>query len=153
MKFNDTVLMHLNQVLSNEMIAINQYFLHAKLAQHWGYDKLSNKIRADSIDEMKHADQLIDRILFLGGTPILQADRLSVGKTIGTIFKQDLDLEKKAIADLQEGIAYAESVADYGTRQLLQSIYDSEEQHVDWLETQIGLIDQIGLENYLQSQI
>ncbi|MDB2505588.1 bacterioferritin, partial [Gammaproteobacteria bacterium] len=134
--------------------AINQYFLHSRMFQDWGLNKLADKEYEESIDEMKHADQLVQRILFLEGLPNLQSlGKLFIGENTREMLECDLQLEMIACPDLRAGIAYCESVQDYATRDLLNSILVSEEEHVDWLESQLGLIDRIGIENYQQSMI
>jgi len=154
MKSDSTVIKHLNKALANELIAINQYFLHSRMYKDWGLNKLGDKEYEESIDEMKHADQLIERILFLEGLPNLQnLGKLLIGENTREMLECDLKLEMIACPDLKEGIAYCESVADYVSRDLLASILDSEEEHIDWLETQLNLIDRVGLENYQQSMI
>ncbi|KAA0696534.1 bacterioferritin [Halopseudomonas laoshanensis] len=154
MKGDRKVIQHLNIILGNELVAINQYFLHARMLQDWGLNKMGDHEYHESIDEMKHADMLVKRILFLEGLPNLQdLGKLMIGETVPEIIDCDLRLEMKAIPDLREAIAYCESVADYGSRELCESILESEEEHVDWLETQKGLIDKVGLENFLQSQM
>ena len=154
MKSDKTVLKHLNKALGNELVAINQYFLHSRMYQDWGLTKLGDKEYEESIDEMKHADQLIQRILFLEGLPNLQSlGKLFIGENVKEMLECDLQLEMIACPDLREGIAYCESVNDFVSRDLLNSILISEEEHVDWLEAQIGLIDRVGLENYQQSMI
>ena len=154
MKADATVVRHLNKALGNELIAINQYFLHSRMYKDWGLSKLAAKEYEESIDEMKHADQLIERILFLEGLPNLQnLGKLLIGENTREMLECDLQLEMLAIPTLREGIAYAESVQDYGSRELLANILHSEEEHVDWLETQLDLINKIGLENYQQSMI
>ncbi|WP_043315457.1 bacterioferritin [Microbulbifer sp. HZ11] len=154
MKGDPKVIEHLNKALGNELIAINQYFLHSRMFKDWGLKELADKEYHESIDEMKHADWLIERILFLEGIPNLQhLGKLLIGENTEEMLKCDLKLEQKAIPDLRDGIAYCESVRDYGSRELLQRILDSEEEHVDWLETQLSLIDKVGLQNYLQTQM
>lgn len=154
MKADATVVKHLNKALGNELIAINQYFLHSRMYREWGLGKLASKEYEESIDEMKHADELIARILFLEGLPNLQnLGKLLIGENTREMLECDLTLEMQALPTLKEGIAYAESVQDYVSRDLLSSILRSEEDHVDWLETQLQLIDRIGVENYQQSMI
>ena len=155
MKGDKKVLEYLNLALKNELTAINQYFLHAKMYKDWGYEKLAAKEHEESIDEMKHADQLIDRLLFLEGLPNLQnLGKLLIGEHPEEIINCDLQLEiDVAIPLLREAVGYAESVNDYVSRDLFASILSSEEEHVDWLETQLSLIKKVGIENYLQSQI
>ncbi len=154
MKGDKKVIEHLNKVLGNELVAINQYFLHAKMYKDWGLGKLHDHEHHESIDEMKHADELIERILFLEGLPNLQSlGKLMIGENTEEILQCDLKLEMKAIPDLRDAIEYCESNADYVSRDLFASILDSEEEHVDWLETQLSLIGKVGLENYQQSMI
>lgn len=154
MKSDSKVIKHLNKVLANELIAINQYFLHSRMFKDWGLHKLGDKEYEESIDEMKHADQLIERILFLEGLPNLQnLGKLLIGENTREMLECDLKLEMIACPDLKEGIAYCESVSDFVSRDLLTSILDSEEEHIDWLETQLSLIDRVGLENYQQSMM
>jgi len=154
MKSDSTVIKHLNKALANELIAINQYFLHSRMYKDWGLNKLGDQEYEESIDEMKHADQLIERILFLEGLPNLQnLGKLLIGENTREMLECDLKLEMIACPDLKEGIAYCESVGDYVSRDLLASILDSEEEHIDWLETQLDLINRVGLENYQQSMI
>ena len=154
MKADSSVIKHLNQALANEMIAINQYFLHSRMFEDWGLTKLAEKQLAESVDEMKHADLLIQRILFLEGLPNLQnLGKLFIGENTREMLECDLKLEMIACPDLREGIACCESVNDFISRDLLSNILDSEEDHIDWLETQLSLIDKVGLENYQQSMI
>lgn len=144
----------LNEVLTAELTAINQYFIHAKMCADWGYKKLAGLIRAESIDEMRHAEQLIDRILYLDGLPNVQRyGKINVGETVPEQFSLDLDLEKTAISRLNSAIAVCRDVGDNATRELLNGILVSEEEHADWLETQLELIRQIGEAHYLAQQI
>ena len=154
MKGDPKIIAHLNKVLANELIAINQYFLHARIYDDWGLKALGHKEYHESIDEMKHADELVKRVLFLEGLPNLQdLGKLRIGETVEEMLRCDLSLEMDAIPDLRVAIAYAESVQDYISRDLFQEILEDEEEHVDWLETQLDLIARIGLENYQQSQL
>lgn len=154
MKGDTKIIQYLNQALTNELTAINQYFLHAKMYKNWGLDKIADYEYHESIDEMKHADKLTDRILFLEGLPNLQdMGKLMIGENIQEMLACDLKLEQHAIPLLRDAIAYAESIKDYVTRDLLAEILESEEEHVDWIETQLELIDKVGLQNYTQSQM
>ncbi|MFO1494083.1 MAG: bacterioferritin [Lysobacterales bacterium] len=154
MKGDPQVIQHLNKILANELTAINQYFLHSRMFRNWGYRELAEHEYKESIDEMKHADRLIERILFLDGLPNLQKlNKLMIGESPREMIACDLKLEELAIPDLRDAISYCESVRDYGTRELLEAILESEEEHVDWLETQLGLIAQLGEPLYLQSKI
>jgi len=147
------IVQRLNVILRNELTAINQYFLHARMLKHWGVSKLGKHEYEESIDEMKHADKLIDRILFLEGVPNLQdLDKLLIGENVQEILECDLKLEMKGLGDLRETIAYCETQRDFGTRDMLSAILDSEEDAVDFIETQLALIKSIGIENYIQLQ-
>ena len=154
MQSDPKVIKYLNKALGNELVAINQYFLHSRIYEDWGLVKLAEKEYEESIDEMKHADELTKRILFLEGLPNLQdLGKLFIGENTKEMLECDLQLEHIACPDLKEGIAYCKSVADFTSRNLLSSILDSEEEHIDWLETQLSLIDKVGLENYQQSMM
>jgi bacterioferritin len=154
MKGNDEVLTLLNLLLTNELTAINQYFIHAKMCENWGFERLGHKIREESIDEMRHADQVINRILFLEGVPNLQRyNKLHVGETVKEQLESDLQLEYAAVAFLNQGIETARRVGDNASEDLFTKILVSEEEHADWLETQLELIRQVGEQNYLSQQI
>jgi len=153
MKGDPKVIDYLNEVLKNELTAINQYFLHNRILNHWGVEKLAKFEYEESIDEMKHADKLAERILFLDGLPNFQLlGRLKIGETVEEILKADLALEYEALPPLKDGIAYCESIRDYVTRDLFQYILESEEEHVDTLETQFEMIERMGIQNYVQLQ-
>lgn len=144
----------LNEVLTGELTAINQYFCHAKMCANWGFTRLAHKIRHESIDEMKHAEALIDRVLYLGGVPNLQRiGKINIGETVAEQLEVDLALEHEALPRLNAGIAACRDAGDNGTRALLEDILRSEEEHVDWLEAQLDLIAQVGLQNYLAQQM
>ncbi len=154
MKGDAKVIEMLNKVLKNELTAINQYFLHARMYKNWGFHKLNEYEYHESIDEMKHADMLIERILFLEGLPNLQdLGKLFIGEEPEEMLKCDLQLEMEAIPDLREAIAYCESVSDYVSRELFEDILESEEEHVDWIEEQFDRIKRVGIQNYLQEMM
>jgi bacterioferritin len=154
MKGHPKVLELLNDLLTNELTSINQYFIHAKMCENWGYLRLAHKVREESIDEMKHADRLISRILYLDGVPNLQRlGKVNVGQTVSEQLRMDLELEKGAIAFLNTSIETVRSLGDHGSFELMKAILASEEDHADWLEAQLAQIDQVGLENYLSQQI
>lgn len=153
MKGDPKVIDYLNEVLKNELTAINQYFLHYRMLDHWGIEKLAKFEYEESIDEMKHADKVAERILFLDGLPNFQLlGRLKIGETVEEVLKADLELEYEALPVLKDAIAHCESVRDYVSRDLFQSILESEEEHVDTLETQFEMIERMGIQNYIQLQ-
>lgn len=155
MKGDAKVIEFLNKALANELVAINQYFLHSKMYKDWGLKELAEHEYHESIDEMKHADALTDRILFLEGMPNLQdLGKLMIGENTKEMLTCDLKLETDcAVPVLRDAIKYSESIGDYVSRDLFQNILESEEEHIDWLETQLGLIDKVGIENYLQNKM
>lgn len=154
MKASEEVLTLLNNLLTNELTAINQYYVHAKMCENWGYERLAKKVKAESIDEMRHADEVITRILFLEGIPNLQRyHKLHIGETVKEQLESDLQLEYAAIAFLNQGIETSRRSGDNGTEAMMTKILVSEEEHTDWLEAQLELIKQVGEANYLSQQI
>ncbi len=154
MKGSQKVIDLLNEVLTNELTAVNQYFLHARMCENWGYDRLWHKVRAESIDEMKHADKVIERILYLEGLPNVQRlGKVNIGQTVDEQLKVDLALEAAAIPVLNRGIELCRAEGDNGTADLLEDVLEDEEEHANWLEAQLTLIQQAGLQNYLAEQI
>jgi bacterioferritin len=154
MKGDAKVIEFLNKVLYNELTAINQYFLHYRMLKDWGYAELAEHEYKESIEEMKHADHLIERILFLDGLPNLQhLGKLRIGENVLESMQGDLDLELAAVVDLRAAIAHSEGIADYISRDLFKDILHDEEEHIDWLETQFSLVKDIGAERYLQSKM
>jgi bacterioferritin len=151
MQGDATLIQHLNKLLRNELTAINQYFLHARMCRNWGLKEMGEHEYKESIDEMKHADRLLERILFLEGLPNLQdLNKLRIGQGPKEMLEGDLALEMDAMRDLREAIAYAEGIRDFVSRDLCRDILESEEEHVDWLETQLDLLDRMGLQNFVQ---
>jgi bacterioferritin len=154
MKGDKKVIEHLNAVLTNELTSINQYFLHSRMFRNWGLEKLARHEYEESVDEMKHADRLIERILFLEGLPNLQQlNKLLIGENVKEALECDLKLEMGAPPMLKDAVAYCESIGDYVTRELFEDILESEEEHIDWIETQLDLVAKIGIQNYMQSQM
>jgi bacterioferritin len=154
MKGNREVIDLLNEVLAGELVAINQYFLHARMLKNWGYLRLAEKVKHESIDEMKHADQLIERILFLDGLPNLQRlDKINIGQTVPEQFKSDLELEYRAVKRLNDGVQLCRERGDNASEDLLKRILISEEEHADWLETQLRLVAELGDKTYLAEQL
>ncbi|WP_435955580.1 bacterioferritin [Dryocola sp. BD626] len=154
MKGDIKIINYLNKLLGNELVAINQYFLHARMFKNWGLMRLNNVEYHESIDEMKHADKYIERILFLEGIPNLQdLGKLHIGEDVEEMLQSDLNLELEGAKDLREAIAYADTIHDYASRDMMIQILVEEEHHIDWLETELDLISKIGLQNYIQSQI
>jgi bacterioferritin len=154
MQGDDRVIEALNEVLTSELTAINQYFIHAKMSANWGYERRAEHLRQESIDEMKHAERLIERILYFEGTPNMQRlFPVQVGESVQEQLQLDLNVEYEAVPRLNHGIALCVEVGDNGTRELFEDILVSEEEHVDWLETQLETIRQVGIENYLAQQM
>lgn len=154
MKGHDQVIQVLNDVLTAELTAINQYWIHARMCENWGYERLWKKVREESLGEMKHADRLVERILYLEGVPNLQKlGKVNVGQTVKEQFRLDLEVEKAAVKALNAGIETSRSLGDNGTRELLESILEGEEEHANWLEAQLTLIEQVSEANYLAQQI
>ncbi len=154
MKGEAKVIEALNDVLTGELSAINQYFLHARMLKDWGYDRIAAKVRHESIDEMKHAEKLIDRVLFLEGVPNVQRLlKINIGETVKEQYESDLKLEYDAVERLKKGIQICEDLKDHTSRELFEHILEDEEQHIDWLETQLHLIEELGVAHYLAQQL
>ena len=154
MKGDPAVIDLLNEVLTNELTAVNQYFLHGRICENWGYDRLHQKFREESIGEMRDADELIERVLYLEGLPNVQRlGKVNVGENVPEMFRLDLEVEKHAIAVLNRGIALCRDKGDNGSAELLEDILEGEEEHANWLETQLVAIDQVGVQNYLAEQL
>ena len=154
MKGDPKIIDLLNEVLTNELTAINQYFLHARICENWGFERLYEKFRDESIDEMKDADKLIERILYLEGLPNLQRlGKINIGENVPEMFRLDYEIEKNAIATLNRGIQAARDAGDNGSADLLEDILEGEEEHANWIEAQLTAIDQIGVQNYLSEQL
>ncbi len=154
MKGDAQVIDLLNEVLTNELTSVSQYFLHARICENWGYDRLWKKIRAESIDEMKHADELIERILYLEGLPNLQRlEKIEVGENVPEQLRLDLGVEKKALATLNRGVELCRKAGDNGSAELLEDMIEDEDEHANWLEAQLMLIEQVGVQNYLAQQV
>ncbi len=154
MKGDPQIIDLLNEVLTNELTAINQYFIHARMCENWGYERLWKKNRAESIDEMKHADRLIERVLYLEGIPNIQRlGKINIGEDVPEQLKSDLELERHAIPVLNRGIEQCRKAGDNGSAELLEHILEDEEDHANWLEAQVGLLDQVGVQNYLAEQM
>ena len=154
MKGDPQIIDLLNEVLTNELTSVNQYYLHARICENWGYERLWKKIRAESIDEMKHADELIERILYLEGLPNMQRlAKVNVGESVAEQLRLDFEVEKHAIQMLNRGIELGRKLGDNGTAELLEDILEDEEEHANWLEAQLSLIAQMGVEHYLAQQV